>query len=77
MFSSIDTRFQFCLERLPERLLAGLRVHINFNMLWKRGVGFHFLSWVFGLLVNVGTVTAYASVERVDLDLLFGLEHPG
>ena len=45
-------------------------------MLYKRYAVFHFLSWIVGLLINVGTVTPYASVERVDLDLLLGLRAP-
>ena len=68
--------FNFASKDSPERILAGLRTHVNFQMLYKKYAVFHFLSWIVGLLINVGTVTPYASVERVDLDLLFGLRAP-
>ena len=45
-------------------------------MLSKNGIFFCFFNWVVGLLINVGAATAYASVERADLDLLFGLRTP-
>ena len=45
-------------------------------MLSKTGIFFCFFNWVVGLLINVGAATAYANVERADLDLLFGLRTP-
>ena len=73
MFSSIPDTFANKLSRTHTCRVTDARKLPN--ALEKYAV-FHFLSWIVGLLINVGTVTPYASVERVDLDLLFGLRTP-